>query len=246
MIGGGLGIGGIALTLLYLYLTNGQITPGDVLNMLPEQQTTQEDTSQYQGADSYEVFASTVLGSANDMWQAQLAKRNIEYEAPRLVLFRGSTDSACGGADSSVGPHYCPYDSTIYLDETFFDELKKLGGSGDVAQAYVIAHEAGHHGQQELGLLKEDETPAESVQTELQADCFAGLWAYSIKDKGVFEQNEIKEALDAAAAVGDDRIQSAFQGRVTPETWTHGSSEQRVAAFTNGYDSGELSACGVQ
>jgi predicted metalloprotease len=175
-------------------------------------------------------------------------EQNIEswhktYVAPKLVLFRGSTDSACGGATSDMGPHYCPYDSTIYLDETFFDELKALGGQGDVAQAYVIAHEVGHHVQNQLGLLKEDQTNADSVRTELQADCFAGLWAYSIKDIGVFEPGEVKEALDAASAVGDDHVQATFQGRVTPETWTHGSSAERVASFNKGFETGQVGAC---
>lgn len=243
-IGGGLGLGGIALALLFTYLSNGQITPSDVLNQLQGAQvmTSQEDASAFEGADSYEVFASTVLGSTNDMWQNLFAQKNLTYAPPKLVLFRGSTDSACGGATSAVGPHYCPLDKTIYLDETFFDELQKLGGQGDVAQAYVIAHEVGHAAQDQLGLL-DNETPDSSVGIELQADCFAGLWAYSIRSAGVFEPGEIKEALDAASAVGDDRIQEAYEGRVTPETWTHGSSAQRVDAFNKGFQSGSIDAC---
>ncbi len=245
-IGGGLGIAGIALVLLFNYLNTGTIDVNDVLNQLQTVQV-QSDPSynkaDFEGADSYEVFASTVLGSTNDLWTKVFAQTNKTYAEPKLVLFRGSTNSACGGADSRVGPHYCPYDQTIYLDETFFDELQKLGGKGDVAQAYVIAHEVGHNVQEQLGLLNAETTPQDSVKVELQADCFAGLWAYSIRDLGIFVPNEIQEALDAAAAVGDDRIQSTYQGRVTPETWTHGSSAQRVQAFNNGYTTGQPSAC---
>ena len=244
-IGGGIGFTGLALFLLFNYLTTGQINVNDVLTGLEQTQvaTQQFDTSAFEGADTYEVFASTVLGSTNDMWRDVFAKQNETYTEPSLVLFRGATESACGGADSSYGPHYCPDDQKIYLDETFFDELSKLGGAGDVAQAYVIAHEVGHHVQNQLGLLDENSTQENSIATELQADCFAGLWAYSIRDKGVFVPGEIKEALDAAAAVGDDRIQSTYEGRVNPETWTHGSSEQRVGAFNKGFETGALSAC---
>jgi predicted metalloprotease len=171
-----------------------------------------------------------------------------------LVLFRTATNSACGTATSQIGPHYCPLDSTIYLDETFFDELtNRLGATGgDVAEAYVIAHEVGHHVQNELGIMNRVQTQQQalpsqanelSVQLELQADCFAGLWAHSIRDIGVFETNEIREAMDAAAAVGDDRIQERTQGYVNPENWTHGSSDQRVEWFNKGYQTGELSAC---
>ncbi len=243
---GGLGLGGLALILLFNYLNTGTIDVGTVLNELQSVQMGQDgdfDAAQFEGADSYEVFASTVLGSTDEAWAQVFSQADQAYEKPKLVLFRGSTESACGGADSRVGPHYCPLDRTIYLDETFFDELQQLGATGDVAQAYVIAHEVGHHVQNQLGILDSEQTSADSVKIELQADCLAGLWAHSIRDSGVFEAGEIKEAMDAASAVGDDRIQTAFQGRVTPETWTHGSSEQRVHAFTAGYDSGTLASC---
>jgi hypothetical protein len=258
VVGGGLGVGGIVLLLLVNYLSGGSVTDvlPQVLNQLEYTQVTSQniDASQFEGADSYEVFTSTVLGSTNDMWSNVFNKNNVTYTPPKLVLFRTATDSACGGATSDVGPHYCPLDQTIYLDETFFDELTKRFGAkgGDVAQAYVIAHEVGHHAQHELGLLNDNgeavdvgtmSAQDQSIRIELQADCFAGLWAYSIKDKGVFLPGEISEALDAAAAVGDDRIQANIQGRITPETWTHGSSAERVKWFTTGYDSGDVSAC---
>ncbi len=245
-IGGGLGITGLALVLLFNYLNTGTIDVQDVLTQLEavQMQTSQTvQTSDFDGTDSYEVFASTVLGSANDMWSQAFAQQNLTYVPPKLVLFRTATNSSCGGADSRVGPHYCPLDQTIYLDETFFDELKKLGASGDVAQAYVIAHEVGHHAQEQLGILEMESSAHDSVNIELQADCFAGLWAYSIRDLGVFEPGEITEALDAAAAVGDDRIQATYTGRITPETWTHGSSEARTNAFNAGFTNGTLGSC---
>ncbi len=252
-IGGGLGLGGLAIILLLNYLNGGNI--GDVLEQLPAEiptQTQQLSTQDFEGADSYEVFASTVLGSTNDYWTKTFEQNNLTYTPPKLVLFRGATQGGCGVSSSEVGPHYCPRDSTIYLDETFFDELQarfKAQG-GDVAEAYVLAHEVGHHAQNLLGIIDNVNNNLTSrnqndlsVKQELQADCFAGLWAYSIKDLGVFEPNEINEALNAAAAIGDDRIQATIEGRITPENWTHGSSEQRVQWFNRGFESGSLSQC---
>lgn len=257
---GGLGITGIALYFLMSYLTGSDINVGDVLSQLQNVQVEQNQTlgaEQFEGPDDYETFSSTVLGSNNDMWKSLMAKQNEQYTPPKLVLFRQATQSGCGTATSAVGPHYCPLDQTIYLDETFFDELTKRFGAngGDVAEAYVIAHEVGHHAQKELGIMNEVNTAQSenpdlenelSIQVELQADCFAGLWANSIRDLNVFEQGEINEAIDAAAAVGDDRIQEKVTGYTNPESWTHGSSEQRVAAFNRGYESGNLSSCELQ
>ena len=246
---GGLGLTGVVIVLLFTYFSGGDVA-GELLNQLQNVDTGTSQTystKEFEGADPYEVFASKVLGSANDTWSRIFLKNNITYHAPKLVLFRKATESSCGGAISQVGPHYCPTDSTIYLDETFFDELTRRFGAqgGDVAQAYVIAHEVGHHVQNELGTLSEERSNSDQVRTELQADCYAGIWAYSIRDAGVFEQGEIKEAIDAAAAVGDDRIQSKTTGRISPETWTHGSSEQRVNAFNKGYVSGSLRECSL-
>lgn len=248
---GGLGIVGAILMML---LGGGDL--GDVLNQLVVPQApAQVDASEFEGEDDYEVFASTVLGSTDELWGAVFAASNRTYNEPRLVLYRGYTDSACGGANSATGPHYCPPDETIYLDETFFDELtSRLGArGGDVAEAYVIAHEVGHHVQNELGLLSEvqqtmqsssqDEANELSIKLELQADCFAGVWAYSVRDADVFLPGEINEAMDAAATVGDDRIQQTTTGRITPENWTHGSAEQRVSWFTKGFETGDPSQC---
>lgn len=218
-------------------------------------QTTQ--SAQYQGKDSYEQFTRSVLGSTNDFWTKQFTTTSRGYEQPKLVLFRGATQSGCGVATSDVGPHYCPNDNTIYLDETFFDVLKQqLGGSnGDVAQAYVIAHEVGHHVQNQLGIMDQVQNSSAyqatgenslSVKLELQADCYAGLWARSVKDQGIFENDqEINEALSAASAVGDDRIQKETTGSVSPETWTHGSAEERVASFKLGYQSTSMQVCSL-
>lgn len=243
---GGISIAGLALVFLFNYLAGGDIT--DVLNQvqdIPVQNAETMDTEEFEGKDEYEVFTASVLGSNNDMWKRKFAGMNKTYEEPKLVLFRVATESTCGPASSEVGPHYCPLDQTIYLDETFFDELKSRFGAkgGDVAEAYVISHEVGHHAQNLMGALDETDSQQGAINVELQADCYAGLWANSIKDMGVSDVGEIGEAMDAAAAVGDDRIQKRVNGYVNPESWTHGSSAQRMGAFNKGYESGELSSC---
>lgn len=253
-ISGGAAVGGGVIGLVMLlgitYLSGGD--PLAVLLENPEvaksaigevtgSQQESVNPEQFAGVDEYELFVSTVLGSNNQYWAGQLPN----YQEPELVLFRGSTQSACGGAVSQIGPHYCPADTTIYLDETFFEELaNRLGAQGgDVAEAYVIAHEVGHHVQNITGQLSTRQSQQEKIGVELTADCYAGLWANSIKDEGVFGPGEIAEAQDAAAAVGDDRIQQKSSGSVQPETWTHGSAEQRVNAFNLGYETGDLLKC---
>lgn len=252
---GGIGLTGIALYLLVTILTDGQINiPIETLQNIAVETQQVTDSDEFLGEDDYEVFASTVLGSNNDMWTQVFMKANRTYIPPKLVLFRQGTQSSCGIATSEVGPHYCSLDKTIYIDETFFDELTYRFGAkgGDVAQAYVLAHEVGHHAQNEMGIidlvmsdvgLNEKESNELSIKLELQADCFAGLWANSIKHLEVLMPDEIEEAMDAAAAVGDDRIQKSVTGRINPEQWTHGSSEQRVEWFTKGYESGRLDSC---
>jgi predicted metalloprotease len=256
--GGGLGLIGVVVVLAFNLLTGGSIDLNSTLNQLQQTQVApQSQSGQFAGEDSYEKFAGHVLGSTNEAWSGIFAASGKQYHNPKLVLFRSYTPSACGGASSEVGPHYCPADQTIYLDETFFDEMtNRLGASkeatGDVAQAYVIAHEVGHHVQNQLGTMDQlggllgsnsPDANVASVKLELQADCFAGVWAHAVSSKGIFEPNEVNEALAAAASVGDDRIQKAIQGRVTPETWTHGSSEQRVQWFNNGYKAGKPADC---
>lgn len=244
---GGMGLAGVGVVLLFTYLTGGDVL-GTLFNIVAQEPAllTQEDAPQYEGIDAYETFAATVLGSTDDYWSNAFAAQGKTYATPTLVLFRQGTQSACGGASSMSGPHYCPLDSKIYLDETFFEELQSRFGArgGDVAEAYVIAHEVGHHVQNQLGLLGESQSSNEkSIETELQADCFAGLWAGSLKDAAVFEQNEFVEATDAAASVGDDNIQQQTSGTINPESWTHGSSEERIAALQSGYNATSIESC---
>lgn len=243
----GAGLIGVLAVVAVNFLLGGQVDLSQVLSQLNSLPTTNvSQPAEFAGEDDYEVFASRVLGSANTVWSQIFTDGGQRYTPPKLVLFRQATSSGCGFASSEVGPHYCPSDQTIYLDETFFSELTNRFGAegGDVAEAYVIAHEVGHHVQQQLGVLQRSQSSNEdSIKTELQADCFAGIWAYSLRDSGVFEQGEINEAIDAAAAVGDDRIQSAVEGRVNPETWTHGSSDQRKFWFGVGYETGSPARC---
>lgn len=247
-LGGGAGLLVVGAVLLF-NLLGVEVDPGTLGQVVTQLEKTsiskQDQPPQFAGEDDYEIFVSRIVGSANDMWLNIFEANNLTYEKPRVVLFRDTTNSGCGFASSSTGPHYCPPDKTVYLDETFFDELKnRLGGTDeDVAQAYVLAHEIGHHAQNLLGLLDGSQSNEQSIATELQADCFAGLWAFSVKSLGVFENNEINEAILAAEAVGDDNIQKTTTGRINPETWTHGSSQQRVDAFNTGYISGDFAKC---
>lgn len=238
-IGGGLT--GIVLTAAFMFLSGSSGT--QVLDTILTQVTSQDYTnqSQFEDPENYEQFASAVLGSTTDYWTEQFASQGKTYSPPNFVLFRDLTSSACGVASAEVGPHYCPADQTIYLDETFFDAIgQQLGANtGDVAQAYVIAHEVGHHVQ---NLDRTLTSQNDSVKLELQADCYAGSWSHSIA--GIFEnENEVSEALNLASAIGDDRIQQKTDGQVNPETWTHGSSEQRVGWFRTGFESGSPSVC---
>jgi hypothetical protein len=187
-------------------------------------------------------FAAVVLASTEDVWSEIFAERGGRYEPPRLVLFSDAVRSACGLAQSAVGPFYCPADSQVYIDLSFFAELdRRFGAPGDFAQAYVIAHEIGHHVQNQLGLMRRG---ADSVALELQADCFAGVWGQRAnRERDWLEPGDVEEGLAAAAAIGDDTLQRRSDGAVQPETWTHGSSEQRVRALRTGLASGDLDAC---
>lgn len=251
--GGGLvGVISLGLLLFSMFSGNTAIDPNSVSQVLNQLSTlkgttSQVDTQKFSGEDSYQVFAEKVLGSSNDTWSQIFKQNGKTYKEPKLVLFRQATKSGCGVATSSEGPHFCPVDGTIYLDETFFDELTKRFGAkgGDVAQGYVIAHEVGHNVQNQLGILDKASggSNKESIATELQADCYAGVWAKSVSDEGVILPGEIAQAVDAAAAVGDDRIQQSVEGSIHQETWTHGSSVQRVSWFNSGYNSGSPTTC---
>lgn len=202
--------------------------------------------------DSLADMASVVLASTEDVWKKLFQEHNIEYVNPKLILFSGSVESACGIAGSATGPFYCSADSKVYLDLSFFDELgSKFGASGDFAQAYVIAHEVGHHVQDLLGTLdkiharqaESDERKSNqlSVRLELQADFYAGVWAhYADEAQKMLEAGDLEEALNAASQIGDDRLQQRRQGHVVPDSFTHGTSKQRMKWFLKGYKSGDL------
>jgi hypothetical protein len=199
-------------------------------------------------------FVSFVLDDVQHTWQTLLpAQANRQYRHAKLVLFRDATESACGMAQTAIGPFYCPGDERVYLDLGFFDELRThFGAPGEFAQAYVIAHEVGHHVQKLLGIEQKvqhllEDNPAQanplSVDLELQADCFAGVWGKSTEQRKIIDESDVQEGLRAAASVGDDRLQKMATGRVSPETFTHGSSQQRMHWFQKGLSAGEISAC---
>lgn len=205
--------------------------------------------------DAGKDFVSRVLGSTERVWTQKFQEMGRQYQKPTLVLFNGFVQSACGMAQSAMGPFYCPGDNKVYIDLSFYQDMKnKLGAPGDFAQAYVIAHEVGHHIQNQLGIAAkvtqarmqapEAEANALSVRMELQADCLAGVWAKAANDtNNILEEGDIEEGLNAAAAIGDDRLQRRSQGYVVPESFTHGSSEQRVRWFKRGLQSGDIKSC---
>lgn len=207
------------------------------------------------GEDDLKSFVSVVLATTEDVWEETLARYGQRYSDPTLVLFSGATRSACGTGLAQMGPFYCPLDGKVYIDLDFYRELKdRFRAPGDMAQAYVIAHEIGHHVQTLLGItrqveraksqMRERQANALQVRMELQADCFAGIWANRAHEtKDIIEPGDIDEALGAASAIGDDRIQKRTQGYVVPDSFTHGSSEQRVRWFRRGFDSGKLENC---
>jgi predicted metalloprotease len=200
-------------------------------------------------------FTSVVLKTTEDIWTEEFRRLGKTYTAPKLVLFRGGVDSRCGTGVSQMGPFYCPLDNKVYLDLSFYSDLKtRFRAPGEFAEAYVIAHEIGHHVQTQLGIMdkvmaarargSETQSNAIQVRTELQADCFAGLWANRAQQTlQIVEPGDIEAALNAAAAIGDDRLQKRTQGRVVPDAFTHGTSEQRVTWFRKGFDTGKLEAC---
>ncbi|MCW5656698.1 MAG: neutral zinc metallopeptidase [Burkholderiaceae bacterium] len=205
--------------------------------------------------DRLAAFVSTVLADTEDVWKAQFAAQGATYQEPRLVLFRGATPTACGTGQSAMGPFYCPGDRKVYIDLQFYETMRtRLGAPGDFAQAYVIAHEVGHHVQNLLGIaekvdaMRQRSSPAQanalSVRMELQADCFAGLWAHHAqRARQILEQGDLEEALNAASQIGDDTLQRKSQGTVMPESFTHGTSAQRVSWFKRGMQSGSIRDC---
>ncbi|HET6569616.1 MAG TPA: neutral zinc metallopeptidase [Rhodothermales bacterium] len=250
VIGGGIGAVVLAIVAMLFGVNPGDIGTSDPAAEGPSE-TYQASPEEQRQAD----FVSVVLASTEDTWQRLFQNMGGTYQDPTLVLFSGATQSACGFAQSAMGPFYCPSDGRVYLDLSFFQDMQtQLGASGDFARAYVVAHEVGHHVQNLLGISDQvhqleqqaGQTEANelSVRLELQADCLAGVWARNADQaQDILEQGDIEEALNAAAAVGDDRLQKASQGYVVPESFTHGTSAQRAHWFREGMNSGDVEAC---
>jgi uncharacterized protein len=257
-IGGGIGIGGLLLVGLLSWATgiDPRILMGGMEMMQGGSQQQQQQQAGRQGTPEDDVgrFVSAVLGSTEDVWDDIFQQNGRSYEKPRLVLFTGATQTACGLGQSAMGPFYCPPDRRVYLDTSFFNELSsRFRAPGDFAGAYVIAHEVGHHVQNLLGIMdrvneqrqraSRAQSNALSVRVELQADCLAGVWAARADAQGLLEAGDVEEALNAATAIGDDRIQRQTQGQVVPDSFTHGSSEQRVRWFQTGLRGGSVQGC---
>jgi predicted metalloprotease len=261
-LGGGFKLGGVGLVAVLAISWFLGLNPLDVLTSLqggdsssgPTQSAPAPSASAPGARDEIKEFIARVLGDTEDTWSAIFKKMGREYRPPKLVLFRGAVDSACGLASSAAGPFYCSPDDRVYLDRSFFEDLsKRFGAPGEFARAYVIAHEVGHHVQNQLGITgkvaqqrgraSEARSNALSVLVELQADCFAGIWGHYAKQRGLLDPGDVEAGLAAAAAIGDDRIQQQSRGRVSPESFTHGSSAQRVRWFRSGLDSGDVNQC---
>jgi uncharacterized protein len=246
------GIGTIVLVLIGLYfgIDPSVLLQGNIDSAPPVQETRQEGVN-----DEMRQFVSGVLASTERTWGEIFRRHGQEYQEPKLVLFSGAVESACGFAQSASGPFYCPQDRRVYIDLEFFRELRdRFKAPGDFAQAYVIAHEIGHHVQNQLGVMKKagelqsragrTQANAVSVRVELQADCLAGIWAGTAnRERKILEEGDVEEGLNAAAQIGDDRIQKRSQGYVVPEGFTHGSAEQRVRWFRRGLESRDLNQC---
>jgi predicted metalloprotease len=252
------GLGGLGLVAIVLIGWFFGIDPTVLLQGVQETQTPSvsvQQSSRPTANDDQRKFVAVVLAETEDVWHEAFRKMERTYQAPKLVLFSRAVESACGMAGSATGPFYCPSDHKVYLDLSFFEDLRmRFGASGDFAQAYVIAHEVGHHVQTLLGISKKvnelqsranlSERNKLSVRMELQADCFAGVWAHQAhKSRQILEAGDIEEGLNAASAIGDDRIQRKTQGHVVPDAFTHGSSAQRVRWFKLGLESGNLQTC---
>jgi predicted metalloprotease len=258
-MGGGTLIGGGGIGMLILVLLIAFITGRNPLELVQQvDQPAPSDSAAPTGAppadDPQARFVAAVLGDTEDTWNRIFTTRGDEYEEPVLVLFDGSVRSTCGFASAAVGPFYCPTDHKVYLDLSFFRDLdQRFGAPGDFAQAYVIAHEVGHHVQTLTGISErvhrarsrgsEADANALTVRMELQADCLAGVWGHHAGRRQLLESGDVDEGLRAAAAIGDDRLQREAQGYVVPESFTHGTSEQRAAWLTRGLQTGDLNAC---
>ncbi|MBP8763688.1 KPN_02809 family neutral zinc metallopeptidase [Acetoanaerobium noterae] len=245
------GLGGFGIIIMIIYALLGG-NPGDIMQSIDPGQTQNVPYEATQEEEELAEFVSVVLADTEVVWNDIFADLGKEYNEPKLVLFTGSVQSACGVAGASTGPFYCPGDKNVYIDLSFYNELKtQFKAPGDFAMAYVIAHEVGHHIQNELGIIAQmdeirgkvskEEYNKYNVRLELQADYLAGVWANHVQGQNLLEEGDLEEALTAASAVGDDRIQMQSQGYVVPDSFTHGTSEQRKRWFYKGYEAGDLS-----
>ena len=255
--GGGIGLGTMAVALIASYFLG--IDPSVILGLasnLETPTTSQTSTAKFSPpGDALGVFVSKVLASTEDTWTQVFSESDARYQAPKLVLFSDATQTACGTGEAAMGPFYCPADRKVYIDLSFYRDLReRFHAPGEFAQAYVVAHEVGHHVQNLLGISEKVHAAQQgagqaavnalSVRLELQADCFAGVWGNRADAaKNIIEPGEITQALNAAAAIGDDRLQKQARGRVLPESFTHGTSEQRARWFKRGMQSGDLRQC---
>jgi uncharacterized protein len=251
------GIGGVGVLLLMLAGWYFGFDPSVILENAPATRVSTEQVPYEESENEARVrqIVAVVLADTEQAWNERFAAAGSKYEEPTLVLFSGAVESGCGVAEAAVGPFYCPLDRKLYIDLSFYDDLQqRFGAPGDFAQAYVIAHEVGHHVQNLLGTSERAQAAQRrasgtdanriSVAVELQADCFAGIWAHDAdRSRQLLEAGDVEEALNAASAIGDDRLQQQSQGRVNPESVTHGSSEQRTQWFRKGLDSGSVEAC---
>lgn len=246
VVGGG--IGGIILLVIALLLGSD----GGVPNIDPSSGSNPASLS----AEDQELadFVSVVLADTEDTWNEMFASEGLDYREPTLVLFTDAVDSGCGFAESAIGPFYCPIDERVYIDLGFYRDLRdRFGAPGDFAQAYVIAHEVGHHVQNLQGISEQVQDAQQglgqadanrlSVMQELQADCYAGIWAHNAEERNILEPGDVEEALNAASSIGDDRLQMQSQGRVIPDSFTHGTSAQRTSWFQTGLESGDVESC---
>ncbi|HEY8595815.1 MAG TPA: neutral zinc metallopeptidase [Devosiaceae bacterium] len=257
-IGRGGGIGGLALVLgivvvsMMLGIDPSQILSGDLSGLRTGGTIARPAPSA--GDDELAAFVSVVVKDTEDTWGAVFSQNSLTYTPPKVVLFSGTTSAACGVASASTGPFYCPADRKVYIDLSFYDQLRRqFGAPGDFAEAYVLAHEIGHHVQNLIGVLpafnkaragmSKTEANAYSVRVELQADCYAGVWAHSANAEGLLEKGDLEEALNAASRIGDDTLQKQAQGYAVPDSFTHGTSAQRVKWFRVGYANGNPGAC---
>jgi hypothetical protein len=252
VVGGGIGVGTLVIAVIAYFLGIDPTTVIDASQQLQQAAPSQQQRGK-EGAptDQMGQFVSKVLASTEDVWTQLFRANGRQYRDPKLILYTGSTRTACGVGQAAMGPFYCPNDEQLYIDLAFYDDLRKrFGAPGDFAQAYVIAHEIGHHVQKQLGImdrLQQGSSRSQhnqmSVRVELQADCFAGVWGHHAANAHLLDPGDMEEALAAATAIGDDRLQKQSQGYVVPESFTHGTSAQRVRWFKRGMDTGKVSEC---